>query len=119
MLSERRSWVVLFVLLGLVQLGSAQEAVKDAPAKPAKRENKEAAGKPELAKETLAKSRHSITLADGKLDYEATAGTMLLKDDDGKAKASVFFVAYTKSGDVPASKRPLAFAFNGGPGSSA
>ena len=49
--------------------------------------------------------------------YTATAGTMVLKSAAGKPRANVFFVAYTKDG-VPAGSRPLAFAYNGGPGSA-
>ena len=43
--------------------------------------------------------------------YTATAGTMVLKSAVGKARANVFFVAYTKDG-VPAGSRPIAFAYN-------
>ena len=42
---------------------------------------------------------------------------MVMKDEDGKPQASVFFVAYTRDGADPA-KRPVTFTFNGGPGSS-
>lgn len=49
--------------------------------------------------------------------YTATAGTMVLKSATGKPRANVFFVAYTKDG-VPAASRPIAFAYNGGPGSA-
>lgn len=51
------------------------------------------------------------------LHYTATAGTLLLLKDDGKPKASMFYVAYTLDGADPA-KRPITYAFNGGPGSS-
>ncbi len=40
-----------------------------------------------------------------------------MKDEDGKPQASFFFVYYSKDGADPA-KRPITFAFNGGPGSS-
>ncbi|HEX3149428.1 MAG TPA: hypothetical protein VHR66_15245 [Gemmataceae bacterium] len=42
---------------------------------------------------------------------------MILKDEDGKPQASIFSIAYTKTGEE-ASKRPITFCFNGGPGSS-
>jgi carboxypeptidase C (cathepsin A) len=62
-------------------------------------------------------THHQITL-DGKvLKYTATAGRLPIKRDDGKIEAEMFFVAYTLDGqDV--SKRPLTFAFNGGPGAA-
>jgi carboxypeptidase C (cathepsin A) len=62
-------------------------------------------------------THHQVTL-DGKvLKYTATAGRLPIKRDDGKIEAQMFFVAYTLDGQEPA-KRPLTFAFNGGPGSA-
>jgi carboxypeptidase C (cathepsin A) len=69
------------------------------------------------AVETTSKTQHEITVNGTKISYTATAGTLVLKKDDGKPWASMFYVAYTR--DVPdASKRPITFAFNGGPGSA-
>ncbi|MBZ5651120.1 MAG: peptidase S10 [Acidobacteriia bacterium] len=62
-------------------------------------------------------THHQITL-DGKLlKYTATTGRLPLKRGDGKVEAEMFFVAYTLDGQ-DADKRPLTFAFNGGPGSA-
>jgi carboxypeptidase C (cathepsin A) len=62
-------------------------------------------------------THHQITV-DGKLlRYTATAGRLPIKRDDGKIEAQMFYVAYTLDGQDPA-KRPLTFAFNGGPGSA-
>jgi carboxypeptidase C (cathepsin A) len=74
--------------------------------------------KAEFVKETLSETKHSITLNGAKLDYTATAGNLLLKEESGKVRASVFFVAYTKAGVTDVSRRPITFTFNGGPGSS-
>ena len=52
------------------------------------------------------------------IKYTATAGKLVMKDDEGKPKATIFFVAYTKNGVEDLSQRPVTFAFNGGPGSS-
>src|SRR5712671_6272855 len=49
--------------------------------------------------------------------YTATAGRLPIKRGDGKIEAEMFFVAYTLDGQ-DAGKRPLTFAFNGGPGSA-
>ncbi|HXO21949.1 MAG TPA: peptidase S10 [Thermoanaerobaculia bacterium] len=68
--------------------------------------------------EKVSTTRHSITLDGQKIGYTATAGTLLLKDDEGKAKASVFFIAYTRDGVKDPGERPVTFAFNGGPGSA-
>ena len=75
------------------------------------------------AVEKLSKTQHTIHIGGAELDYTATAGTLVLKREDGKARAGIFFVAYTLGSDTLQSaadraKRPLTFAFNGGPGSS-
>ena len=62
-------------------------------------------------------THHQIAL-DGKvLKYTATTGRLPLKRGDGKIEGEMFFVAYTLDGQ-DAEKRPLTFAFNGGPGSA-
>lgn len=75
--------------------------------------------KTEPAKEPpLAETTHTVTIGGARIEYKATAGRLELKNDDGKTTAHIFFVAYTRTGAGPAAKRPLMFAFNGGPGSS-
>ncbi len=67
--------------------------------------------------ETTSKTNHSIQIKGKPLAYTATAGTLILKKDE-KPWASMFYVAYTRD-DVPdVARRPITFAFNGGPGSS-
>jgi carboxypeptidase C (cathepsin A) len=62
-------------------------------------------------------THHQMTV-DGKLlNYTATTGRLPIKRGDGKIQAEMFFVAYTLEGQA-AGKRPLTFAFNGGPGSA-
>jgi carboxypeptidase C (cathepsin A) len=62
-------------------------------------------------------THHQITL-DGKvLKYTATTGRLPIKRGDGRIEAEMFFVAYTLDGQ-DTEKRPLTFAFNGGPGSA-
>jgi len=64
------------------------------------------------------------TIGGQEVRYTVTAGTLVLKTEDPenkhgeKAKATIFYVAYTRSGLDNASSRPLTFSFNGGPGSS-
>jgi len=62
-------------------------------------------------------THHQITV-DGKLlRYTATTGFLPIKRGDGRIEAEMFYVAYTLDGE-DAAKRPLTFAFNGGPGSA-
>jgi len=63
-------------------------------------------------------TRHKATIGGALIAYTASAGTLVLRDEEGKAKASMFFVAYTRDGVQDLSKRPITFTYNGGPGSS-
>ena len=63
-------------------------------------------------------THHGARIGGQQINYTATAGTYVVKADDGTPKATFFYVAYTKD-DVPdISKRPMAFVYNGGPGSA-
>jgi len=62
-------------------------------------------------------THHQITLDGKPLKYTATTGRLPIKRGDGKIEAEMFFVAYTLDGQ-DSEKRPLTFAFNGGPGSA-
>ncbi|HLB93468.1 MAG TPA: hypothetical protein VJK27_14090 [Terriglobales bacterium] len=62
-------------------------------------------------------THHQISVGGRTLSYTATTGRLPIKREDGKTEAEMFFVAYTLDGQ-DAGKRPLTFAFNGGPGSA-
>jgi carboxypeptidase C (cathepsin A) len=62
-------------------------------------------------------TRHSGVIGGRTMAYTATAGTLTIRDDEGKPTASVFYVAYT-AGDGRDARRPVTFLYNGGPGSS-
>lgn len=68
--------------------------------------------------DNLLETQHTLHYKGETLSYTATTGTLVLKDEAGEPKASVFFVAYTKNGVAHPSDRRLTFSFNGGPGSS-
>lgn len=68
--------------------------------------------------EDLAVTSHSIKVGGLAISYTATAGYLVLKDEAGKEKANIFFTAYTKAPQADPGKRPITFAFNGGPGAS-
>ncbi|MFD1151999.1 S10 family peptidase [Saccharothrix hoggarensis] len=79
----------------------------------------------DLPADDLVTTQHSITVKRRKLNYTTTTGRVVLRQEvltEGKfdghlPKAEVFVTAYTLDGADPA-KRPVTFAFNGGPGSS-
>ncbi|MBN8809216.1 MAG: peptidase S10 [Sphingomonas sp.] len=63
------------------------------------------------------KSRGSVAIDGRAYPYTATAGTLTLRDIEGKPTASMFYTAYTLDGMRPGTKRPVTFFYNGGPGS--
>lgn len=69
---------------------------------------------------------HSLDLPGGPLDYTATTGTVVLREEPegeeygrGAAYAELFSVSYVAAAPQGADpERPVVFAFNGGPGAS-
>ncbi|MBD5634289.1 MAG: peptidase S10, partial [Candidatus Eremiobacteraeota bacterium] len=62
-------------------------------------------------------THHSIRVDGRSLAYTATAERIVLLDKNEKPAADVFAVAYARDGE-PRATRPVAFLWNGGPGSS-
>ncbi len=77
-----------------------------------------AADKKPAPEEKSSQTRHTMTLNGQTIAYTATAGTLLLKKEDGTPLATVFTIAYIKDGVKDPATRPVTFAFNGGPGSA-
>jgi carboxypeptidase C (cathepsin A) len=61
--------------------------------------------------------RGRVVLGGKSIAYTATPGTLTVRDTEGVAIASMFYVAYIVD-RRPDEVRPVTFAFNGGPGSS-
>jgi carboxypeptidase C (cathepsin A) len=72
---------------------------------------------PPIPAETKVETKHDWTAGSRPVHYTATAGNLLIKDNDGKVNGSIFYVAYTEDGAV-AKSRPITFLYNGGPGSA-
>jgi carboxypeptidase C (cathepsin A) len=111
------SLIILAVLLVVAQsaIFAAQKAESEKDSKSEEKPATEAAP----PKEESSVTDHSIRLAGQTVPYKATAATVLLKDEKDQPTASMFYVAYTRSDVKDLSRRPLAFLYNGGPGSSA
>lgn len=63
-------------------------------------------------------TKHSIRVGGNTLNYTATAGLMPIKNRDGEIEARMFFTSYVVDRGEGGARRPLTFAFNGGPGSA-
>ncbi len=88
---------------------------------------KEEPKKDDTPKDNLVISKHKVKIAGKLIKYTVTTGTMVMKEETfdkdkdaeiEKARAQIFFIAYTRDDVKDKSKRPLTFSFNGGPGSS-
>ena len=62
-------------------------------------------------------THHVLSIEGRDLSYQATVGSLILKNDNCEPIAKLFFISYTK--EQAEQPRPLTFCFNGGPGSSA
>jgi carboxypeptidase C (cathepsin A) len=61
---------------------------------------------------------NTVTIAGELVTYTAETGMLPVLKADGTAKASVFYVAYTRQDLPKTAARPVTFCFNGGPGSA-
>jgi len=84
----------------------------------AKPDEKPADAAPAAPKEESSVTDHSIVIAGQPIPYKATAATILLKNDKDEPTALIYSTAYTRSDVMDPSRRPIAFIYNGGPGSS-
>ena len=107
-----KSRIVLAACLVLAMILAGSSALADADETPAAPED----SKPEPEAKTFI-SEHEIQIQGERLRYTATAGTLLLHDEEGEAIAEFGYTAYVKKGANPAT-RPIMFAWNGGPGSA-
>ena len=109
--------IALLLILGQTARSAAQEPAKDA--KPADAKPTDAKAAPEeKPKEESSATDHTIRIGGQTINYKATASTTLLKDDKGEPTALMYSTAYTRSDVKDFSQRPIAFIYNGGPGSA-
>lgn len=110
-MSGRRAALLLFLCAWSARPAPAQDA--DPPADPPA-DSGSAAGELE---DELVERRHSAHIGGQELDYTSLTGRLVLREENGDPRASVFYMAYLREGDGD-EPRPLTFSFNGGPGSS-
>jgi carboxypeptidase C (cathepsin A) len=122
-MAKRCSMLLALALLPTVALAQQRPQRPDAPPTPAQQPaaaqeagtaRYEVAG---AAEEKVSQTSHVARVDGREIRYTATAGTLPIRLDDGKVAARMFFVAYTRDGENAAT-RPIAFLYNGGPGSA-
>lgn len=104
------------VLAAVGGLGCVQAAVPIAVAPATAAADPQADLAAASVQESNSTTQHTATINGRKLNYTAVAGTLTVRDDDGKPTASMFYVAYLM--DPKDTRRPVTFFYNGGPGSS-
>lgn len=90
---------------------------------PGEKPGEKAAEKPKDEKkppleDKVVQTKHSARIGGQEIKYTVTAGTMVMKTEEGDPKATIFYMAYTRDDVNDLSQRPIMFTFNGGPGSS-
>jgi carboxypeptidase C (cathepsin A) len=100
----------------LLLAGSAPARATDA-ATPAV-EGKAAAEAAPPPEPRSSRTQHQVRIGGEVVRYTATAGWLIMKNDEGKPVARFGYTAYTRDGVDDLARRPVMFAYNGGPGSS-
>jgi carboxypeptidase C (cathepsin A) len=113
---SKKLGIVLAALLMTFSMTTNVAAQK--PDEGAKKPDEKPPSEGAAPKEESSVTEHSIKIGGTTIAYQATAGTLLLKDEKGDVTASLYYTAYTKSDVKDSSQRPVSFVYNGGPGSS-
>jgi carboxypeptidase C (cathepsin A) len=106
-----------FAILCLVLLLAGVALAQEKDAKPVDKPPDAAAPTPP-PKEESSVTDHTIKIGSQTIPYKATAATILLKNEKDEPTALLYSTAYTRSDVKDFSQRPLAFVYNGGPGSA-
>ena len=111
----RKFFLALAVSFTVLTMGVQAQ---DKDAKPADKPADAAAAPAPTPKEESSVTEHSIKIGSQTIPYKATAATVLLKNEKDEPTALLYSTAYTRSDVKDLSTRPIAFVYNGGPGSS-
>jgi carboxypeptidase C (cathepsin A) len=106
------------LIIGQAAQVMAQESPKESKPEEAKPAQTKAVAESAPPKEESSVTSHTIQMGGQAIPYKATASTTLIKDEKGEPTALIYSTAYTRSDVKDLSQRPLAFLYNGGPGSS-
>jgi carboxypeptidase C (cathepsin A) len=108
-------WMTALALLAFGAVGAAGADDKPAGMGGDGKDGKKAAETPKAEQSV---TQHSVVIGGKTINYNATAGTLILRNAKDEPTAAVGYIAYTLRDAGDLSRRPLTFAYNGGPGSS-
>ncbi len=116
--SKMKIILCLSLITLAVNIHAADATVTNSPATNAPAAEKNSAGKIPDATHQPVFTTNTVTIAGQRVTYVAETGMLPILKPDGSSRASVFYVAYTRTGQGNMPARPVTFCFNGGPGSS-
>ncbi len=105
-----RRFITLAAAIIIVGLAANRPAAQ-APAS-------QAQAAPAIPAEEWSTTTHSMRVGNQTLTYDAKAGTTAIKNDAGDTLGLMYSVSYLRTDAGDAAARPVAFLFNGGPGSA-
>lgn len=107
----RQFVIVSFAVVAFfLSADASARAQEPAPAAPAQTQ--------EGPKEEWSTTQHSLRLGGQTIPYSARAGTTTIRNDDGETTGLMYSVSYVRTDVSDPGARPVAFLFNGGPGSA-
>lgn len=112
-----RSFPALIAPLGVV-LAIALGAAPLVAAPTADGAMEKAATTEPVPEEQRSVTRGTVTIDGQAIDYTATVGDLLIRDDGDQPVARMTYISYVRDGISDPASRPVTFAFNGGPGSA-
>jgi carboxypeptidase C (cathepsin A) len=110
--------ILALVMVAAGPLVRAQQAAPTAAQPQGARTAGQAAAEAAAIPETSSATEHTIRIKGQVIPYRATAGTILLRNDKDEPIGLMYAAAYTRSDVKDLSTRPIAFFYNGGPGSA-
>ena len=120
----RKVLILIALAIGMISVearavfAQAQEPAKEATGGAQAKPTETKAGSEATPKEESSVTEHAIRIGGQTIPYKTTASTILLKNDKDEPVALMYSTAYTRTDVKDPSQRPIAFIYNGGPGSA-
>jgi carboxypeptidase C (cathepsin A) len=112
----KKMLICLMTALALLAAGAARAADEKPGGMGADGKDGKKAAETPKAEQSV--TQHSVAIGGKTISYNATAGTLILRNAKDEPTAAVGYIAYTQRDAGDLSRRPITFAYNGGPGSS-
>jgi carboxypeptidase C (cathepsin A) len=110
---------IVLLTLALAPAAQAQRSRRiTVPAAQASGDTTQKTGSPADTVPDSSVTMHTIRINGETVPYRAMAATLILRNDSGAPIGRLFYMAYTRTDVRDQSQRPLAFIYNGGPGSA-